>query len=385
MEMPVEVLERLIIRAKRIADPEVNLEQLRRESPSLRKQWWEEIEANRAEYLSLPYERNRFLESTMALAKLKLVTAAVENGESPPPGHGFRPEEIELLKEFEQFLVYDRLSVEDIKEYVRSGREDEKGIVKLARLAAVHGYDQVYKIMEQRNIPGDLAFAFQRIYQDRIKKMEVAASEIKLTEVFRDVTAAKETVVAEKPISAQEARMAEQSYIAQVEAKLKERGKGLDWKKVQRTDNLSKIHSSLKNIKPVSLEHIRESLPLGLELRAVVEKGFFIFKKPVLLLELKVLSNFRELFLSGADSGKASFGQLMLEVEGAQAKPKGYPHILALASPTGWDDRSVEYAREGRSLVGNLAVVLIDLRKGELHYNAADPRLERVLPYLRIR
>ena len=91
MVMPVGILERLSVRCKRVADPEVNLEQLRRETESTRRKWWEEIEANREEYNSLPHERDKFLESNMALARLKLVLSFIDNGEKPPR-HTFKRE-----------------------------------------------------------------------------------------------------------------------------------------------------------------------------------------------------------------------------------------------------------------------------------------------------
>ena len=56
MTMPIEILERLSARSKRIASPDVNLEQLRRESESTRKEWWDEVGANKREYDNLPYD-----------------------------------------------------------------------------------------------------------------------------------------------------------------------------------------------------------------------------------------------------------------------------------------------------------------------------------------
>jgi|GEM_PF-2217877 len=389
MKMPVETLERLSFRCKRIAALEMNLEQLRRESETTRREWWSEIEQNRGEYNTMQYEPDQFLESNFALARLKLVDSFVENGEAPPVGHGFRDEEINLLKEFEQYIVYDRLSVEEITAFVRSGAEDDRGIVALAKHAAVSGYDQMYKLMQETNLPNDLALALQRIYEDRIKKMEAAAAELKLSETHRDIEAgraAPEAVTVEpaKTITASEARLLERSYIGQVEARLKQPSKDYQWKKVNGFNSLDRIMSELKNLKPASPEAIKESMPHGLGVKAVIQGGRFLFKKPVLTLEARVVSNYKELHLRGFDT-PISFGELMRHVEEVVALAKGRPYVLALASPAGWDAEAIGYVREGKSLSHGLSLALLGLKDRVVHYNAADERLKKLLPYLEVK
>ncbi len=378
MEIPIDILEKLIARSKRIASPEVNLEQLRRESESTRRAWWNEIEANKREYNNLPYDRDKFLESNMALARLKLVVSFLDKGESPPPEHAFRQEELDLLREFEQFIVYDRLSVEEIKDYVRSGRDEEKGIVKLAKHASLKGYNQIYKLMEQKNIPSDLAFAFQRIYQDRIKKMEIAASEIGLAEVYKEV----ERVEVKAGVSPYDAQLSERTYMTRLETNLREK-KELKWKKIEKFDRLKKIRSELEAIKPISREVLKQTMPHGLGLRAVAKKRkWLIFTKTVFMLELKVLSDYKELYLSGHDAENISFAEMMLHVEEAIPKVKKCPYVLALASTTRWEDRAIGYAKEGVGLSPNLCLVLIELKDKVPHSKPDDTRLEKVLPYL---
>lgn len=393
MKMPVEILEKLSFRCKRIAGLEMNLEQLRRENETTRMGWWKEIEQSRAEYNTLRYEPEPFLESNFALARLKLVASFVENGETPPPEHGFRDEEIDMLREFEQYIVYDRLSVEDIRDFVRSGAEDDRGIVALAKHAAVSGYDQMYQLMQQRNLPNDLALALQRIYQDRIKKMEAAASELKLSETYRDMEAAKvaadttagpAAAKAGKAITAAEAKLLERSYVQQVEARLKQSSKDYRWKKVRSFNDLDRIVSELKVIKPMSPEAIKESMPNGLGVRAVIQRGWLCMKKTILTLEARVISNYKELHLRGFDT-PISFGELTRHVEEVAAVAKGHPYVLALASPAGWDAEAIAYAREGKSLSHNLSLVLLDLKDAGMHHNAADERVKSLLPYLEVK
>jgi len=394
MKIPVETLERLSFRCKRIAALEMNLEQLRRENETNRREWWAEIEQNRSEYNTMQYEPDQLLESNFALARLKLAASFAENGEAAPPDHVFRNEEINVLKEFEQYIVYDRLSEAEIRDFVRNGSEDERGIVKLAKHAAESGYDQMYKLMQKVNLPNDLALAFQRVYQDRIKKMEAAAAEIKLSQTYRDIEAgraAPEAVAAPaevkepmKTTTAAEAKLLERSYIQQVETRLKQPNQEYDWKKVSRFDSLERIMAELKPLKPASPEAVTESLPNGLGVKAVIQGGGFPFKKTVLTLEAKVVSNYRELHLRGFDT-PISYGELMWHVEDSTTAAKGRPYVLALASPAGWDAEAIDYVREGKSLAHGLSLALIGLKDRVVHYNGADERMKKLLPYLEVK
>jgi len=388
MKIPVETLERLSFRCKRIAALEMNLEQLRRESETNRREWWAEIEQNRGEYNTMQYEPDQFLESNFALARLKLVTSFVESGEAAPPGHGFRDEEINVLKEFEQYIVYDRLSEAEIRDFVRNGGEDGRGIVRLARHAAESGYDQMYRLMQEVNLPNDLALAFQRVYQDRIKKMEAAAAEIRLGQTHRDIGAATTPSSGAgepaKTVTAAEARLLERSYIQQVESRLKQSTKDYNWKKVARSDSLDRIMSELKPLKPASPEAVKESLPHGLGVKAVIQGGGFLFKKTTLTLEVMVVSDYRELHLRGFDT-PISYGELWWHVEDAARVAKGRPYVLALASPAGWDSEAIDYVREGKSLAHGLSLALIGLKDRVVHYNGADERLKKLLPYLEVK
>ncbi len=378
MQIPVETLERLNSRCKRIADPGVNIEQLRRESESTRKDWWKEIEAIKSEYSALPYDRDKFLESNIALAKLKLVVAALESGEKPPDGHGFRQEEIDFLQEFEQFAIYDRLSEEDIKHYIKAG-DDQRGIIKLAKQASAGGYDQIYKVMERRNIPADLALALQRIYRERISKMEAATSEFRLSDLAREV----EMVEAKGGVTGQEVQLVEQSYIAELDTRLKQVKGELKFKKIKKFDRLKRIHAELKTIKPTSMGHLKETVPHGLGIRAVAKKRkLFIFSNTFLLLEVRVLSDYKQLHLSGRDMERTTPGELMLHVEEVAPKAKGDTYVLALAATPGWSDQAIERIKQVGSLYPNLRVVLIDLKDKEMHYEH-DDKLERILPYLK--
>ncbi|MGB7533992.1 MAG: hypothetical protein WA977_13620 [Halobacteriota archaeon] len=178
MGMGIEDLERLNKLPKAIASPEMDLEKLKGTEEYIRRQWWDEIRRIEGEYLTkfVPEgATNGFLEANLSMAKLKLVVSFLDKGERCPE-HGFKDDQMEFVRNFDDFKVYDILSENEIAEYVRREREDERGVVKLAKDAAIKGYNQMDKIVGS-NIRGDLALAFKRICSNRLKKMELAATE----------------------------------------------------------------------------------------------------------------------------------------------------------------------------------------------------------------
>ena len=178
MGMGIEDLERLNKLPKTVASPEMDLEKLKGTEEYIRRQWWDEIRRVEGEYLTKCVPEgatNGFLEANVVMAKLKLVVSFLDNGERSPE-HGFKDDQMDFVRSFDDFKVYDILSEDEIAEYVRRGREDERGIVRLAKDAALKGYDQMDKIIGSK-IRGDLALAFKRVYSDRLKKMELAATE----------------------------------------------------------------------------------------------------------------------------------------------------------------------------------------------------------------
>ena len=178
MGMGIDDLERLNKLPKTIASPEMDLEKLKGTEEYIRRQWWDEIRRVEGEYLTKCVPEgatNGFLEANVVMSKLKLVVSFLDNGERSPE-HGFKDDQMDFVRSFDDFKVYDILSETEIAEYVRRGREDERGIVRLAKDAALKGYDQMDKIIGSK-IRGDLALAFKRVYSDRLKKMELAATE----------------------------------------------------------------------------------------------------------------------------------------------------------------------------------------------------------------
>ncbi|MFB6184295.1 MAG: hypothetical protein ABEI96_07045 [Haloarculaceae archaeon] len=58
----------------------------------------------------------------------------------------------------------------------------------------------------------------------------------------------------------------------------------------------------------------------------------------------------------------------------ARAERRGHAYLLAVASPTGWTDRVRDHVAESRTRVGSdVALVLVDLRSGEVVHDESDP------------
>ncbi|MFC1978734.1 hypothetical protein ACFLVP_01985 [Chloroflexota bacterium] len=436
MEIPLDILERLSSRPKMIADPKMNLEQLRRKPESTRRDWWNTLNAVEAECDAMTYERNKYLDASVSIAKLKLISVFKDKDELVPPDHGFTDEEVALLGELEEYIIYDRMSTQEIMEYIMSGSND-KGIMKLAEHAAMQNYQQINSVLAEKNIPGDLAFAFQTIYQERIKKMQMAAAKYmeesgglletkelmrsteeekaridadakKLEELTERVTAAGRSLEQEKEqyqqktaemesitkmikedesftsgaVNANEARLMERTYIGQVESKLKKSSGELKWKKIETFDGLNRVSRELGRKHKITQNEVKQKLPNELGVRAVIEERKGLSKKPVFCMQVKVISNYEQLYINGFDSRKMNVADIAQHSQQVLEDSKDCPSVSVLASTTGWSDKAIDYIQGGELSSPELSAVLIDLKSKELYYYKPDHRLSKVLYYL---
>jgi hypothetical protein len=175
--MRIEDLERLNALPKTIASPDMDLEKLRRLQEYRRRQWWDEVLRIEEEYYGKYYlegETNEYLDANIAMAKLKLVVSFLDTGEQSPE-HSFTEDEMTFMRGFEELAVIGRLSVDELVDYFKRVKGKERGLVKIAFDAVNSGYNVMDEIVRRRDIPGDLANAFKRVYGERVKKMEETA------------------------------------------------------------------------------------------------------------------------------------------------------------------------------------------------------------------
>jgi len=439
MEMPLELLEKLSSRPKMIADPKMNLEQLRRKPEDTRRDWWNTLNAVEAECDSMTYERNKYLDASVAIAKLKLIAVFKDKDELVPQDHSFTEEELALLKEFEEYIIYDRMSPQDIIDYIRGGTDD-KGIVQLAKHAAMQNYQQINSVLAEKNIPGDLAFAFQTIYQERLRKMQMAAAKYmeesgglldtkdlirsteeekaridaeakKLEELTERVTAAGQSLEQEKEqyqqrateldsltkmikedesfstvvVNASEAKLMERTYIGQVESKLKKSSGELKWKKIETFDGLNRVSRELGREHKVTQSEVKKKLPNELGISTIIEERKGFSKRPTICMQIKVLSNYEQLLINGFDSRRMNVSDIVKHSQQALEAVKDCPLISVLASTTGWSDKAIDYVRGGNVSSPELSLVLVDLKSKELYYHQSDHRLSKILYYLNVK
>jgi|APSaa5957512622_1039677.scaffolds.fasta_scaffold40889_2 hypothetical protein len=399
--MPIEVLERLNSRPKMIADPKTTLEQLRRKQEPPRKQWWNELLAIEKEYDSLAYQRNKFLDADIAIAKLKLAVTFVDNGESLPQECFFSEDAYTLLRDFEEFAVYDRLSSQEIIDIANNGA-DEQGLQRLAEYAAENNYHQINNVMSEKNIPDELSFALTRIYQQRIVKMQASAlnyiknnqvnlaTQVEMEESQSDVnipyTVAEQSNSNEiSSVNAAEARLLENNYAGQVEMRLRETDSELNWGRIEVGDNLRQIHRELGEIEPVSFGAIEKKNPVGLTVKASVEQRKGLKRKLTHVLQVKVLSNSKQLYFKGIDSQKMTDTDMSQQSREAINTSKDCSYVLVLASTIGWTKKAIELVKSGNVLSPNISLVLVDLKGRGIFYNQIDRKLGPVLYYINLK
>lgn len=256
MKMGMEIgdLEKMNKLPRTIASPDMDLEKLKRLQEYRRRQWWDEISRVEEEYYGKYYlegKTNEYLEANITMAKLKLAVSFLDNNEGIE--HRFKEKEIAVLKNFEEFKVYDRLSEKEIAEYVQRGEEDERGIVKLAIDAADNGYDKIDEILKRKDIPNDLALAFKRVFGERIKKIETAAELCIRLDIHRERKNIKRVV--EKSVEEREKIIKELNQsLSNLEERLKE-GEGVKAEKEKLEETLRRLEREI-----VSKETEKEAL-----------------------------------------------------------------------------------------------------------------------------
>ncbi len=410
MKMGIEDLERLNKLPKTIASPEMDLEKLKRIDEYIRRQWWDEIRRVEGEYLTkfVPEgATNGFLEANIVMSKLKLVVSFLDNGERSPE-HGFKDDQMDFVRSFDVFKVYDILSETEIAEYVRRGREDERGIVRLARDAALKGYDQMDKIMGSK-IRGDLALAFKRVYSDRLKKMELAATEyirkygIGPGGAWEDIEGAIEKSVVREELEKKEAELKseregleyekkeveerlgkikaileggtvkrfvvsdvakihEMNYIGRFDIKMNELPRTIydPIERKERRINVWSYHYKFDdadrilnlNTLKMDYEEATGKLPLNLRSRYVVaEKRYKLFGKEEtkVIIEVAVLGHLLDYADNGFDTRSVTLSELLSVLTRYidNAELGNYFHVLGVASVTGFDEKVFEHINSG--------------------------------------
>jgi len=156
-----------------------DLESLRRTySEEERVEFWNKVRSAYKEFMlkcstKMPKDIVKVIKGKYRLAMLMLAASFKLNGENQDSIiKMFKPEEYQLLIDFEKFKIFDNIDVPTIVEFIkrREGRVYE--LVKMY-------YERQYNVLDQRWGPlmGDLLRAFEERYNVRRRKIEEAVIE----------------------------------------------------------------------------------------------------------------------------------------------------------------------------------------------------------------
>ena len=143
-----------------------------------RVELWNELRSAWKKYLmecapSVPRDIDRITRGKFRFAQLLLAATFKFNNEGYENiTKMFREEEYEILRDFEEFKIFDNLSVDDIVEFIRRREGKVYELVKKY-------YEKQYNILDRSwaSLIGDLAYVFNIRYKDRRKKIEDAVIE----------------------------------------------------------------------------------------------------------------------------------------------------------------------------------------------------------------
>ncbi len=143
-----------------------------------RVELWNELRSSFKKYLlecapSLPRDIDRIIRGKFKFAQLLLAATFKFNNEGYEEiTRMFRDEEYEILRDFEEYKIFDNLDVDDIVEFIRRREGKVYELVKKY-------YEKQYNMLDRSwaSLIGDLAYMFNTRYRDRRRKIEQAVIE----------------------------------------------------------------------------------------------------------------------------------------------------------------------------------------------------------------
>ena len=128
------------------------------------------------------------------------------------------------------------------------------------------------------------------------------------------------------------------------------------------------IRRELEAKREIVDERKLRELPVNTLLEFIYYTGGF-FRKKEFAVYVFTYSRLRKLFYDGIDHRPLAKAEALKAIE--KRLRKDIEHVLVLASPTGWDQKSIEevelFAAPGSH------VILVDLKTGEVYFNKSDP------------
>jgi len=148
-----------------------------------------------------------------------------------------------------------------------------------------------------------------------------------------------------------------------------------------KTDDRERIYSQFKD--KMQLSEIEAQLPLNVSSTYWINERGFIFGKngPKVTIEAMVLNHWKEYVINGFDIKPVTlseFNAVLVDIINKAEREECF-HVIAIASPTGWDERIRTYISSedfARNYVSRfISICLVDTDTGELLYNGSDYRI----------
>lgn len=188
-------------------------------------------------------------------------------------------------------------------------------------------------------------------------------------------------------VQAADARLFELDYIGRIKSSLKNadsillpdgdtfdipRGYWSNGSHISVGDQRDQIEDLIENSNDIS------QYPLGRFIRGTLTDNGYLASSDKLVIEATVLCHLEAYAKNGFDAAAAGISDLLDTVNSTfeRADEINVPHIIAVASPTGWTDEvvnKVQRANLSRARFGeDVSIYLIDLKNDEIYYDQAD-------------
>lgn len=155
-----------------------------------------------------------------------------------------------------------------------------------------------------------------------------------------------------------------------------------------KTDEKDKIFDMFKD--ELSISDIETQVPLNVRSQYMIGKKRFKLigrMEPKTIIEAMVFNHWKEYAKNGFDTKPVILSELnsILVRLIDKAEQGKYFHVIAIASPTGWDERIRTYVKSeefNKNYVSRyISICLVDNETGELIYNEADERIKDYIKF----
>jgi len=212
---------------------------------------------------------------------------------------------------------------------------------------------------------------------EEYRRMLNAISEEKklLEERFKEVEAALRGESEERLVTSEEASAIGESYIARIKYRMTRPGTGVTVydPRYERKVTISKWDDE----KDITIS--RTNSPVKNRVLILAKKRGILSKTPDIILEVMVKVHEENYSLKGYDLKPVTLAEVVeiVREKSKEAEEHNHYEILAIASPTGFTRKAIEYVsgeEPHRTFISrNITLYLVDLALGEVYMNKSDP------------